>query len=221
MIPPYSSAKASLAKYYNQQWYMESRASSHITCQKANPELLHDGHPSYSISTTDTAIHSISRIGSTIVSSNSREIRLPHVFYVFALRCNLISIGSLADKGHAIVFTKSQCLILDNASNKHVLAAGMRDPINGLYHFQQQKTNSMRSAKVNSILTFKNSIGLWHDGFGFLHYDGFIHLSRYNRVKGLPFLLILKGFVNHVWQAANVGNIFQKFVIIVPLNHWN
>ena len=94
---------------------------------------------------------------------------MPHILYVPTLCHNLISVGSLADQGQTIVFIKSQYLILDNISNKHILAIGIRNLDNGLYHFQQQRSNFMRSIVVNSLSTFRNSIGLWHDRFGHVH----------------------------------------------------
>ena len=106
MIPSYSSVEASLAEYYNQQLYMNSRALSHVTSQRASLELLHDGHPSYSISTANGASHPVFGIGSTTISPNLGEIKLPQVLYILALYRNLISVGSLVDRRHAIVFTK-------------------------------------------------------------------------------------------------------------------
>ena len=50
----------------------------------------------------------------------------------------------------------------------------------------------MKSIEVHLLSTFKNRIGLWHDRFGYLHYDGLIHLSRYNRVKELPFFAYIR-----------------------------
>ena len=136
MFQPYTSREASIAKYSNQQWYMDSGAISHVTGQKASLELLHKEHPNFNISTVDRANHQVSEVESATVASNFGEIKLPHVLYVLALRCNLISVDSLADQGYAIIFTKSQCLILDNVSNKCILAIGTRNSANGLYHFQ-------------------------------------------------------------------------------------
>ena len=162
---------------------MDSEATSHVTSQKTSLELLHKGHPNFNISIANGPTHQVSRIGSGTIASSSGEIKLPHVLYVPALRCNLISVGSLVDQGNAIIFTKSQCLILDNITYKRILAIGTRNSTNGLYHFQHQ----INFSEVNSISNTKSSVELWHKRFGHLHYNGLIHLSRHNRVKGIPF----------------------------------
>ena len=57
MVPSYPSTEASLVEYYNQHWYMDSEATSHVIGQKASLELLHDGNPNYNISIVDRATH--------------------------------------------------------------------------------------------------------------------------------------------------------------------
>ena len=136
MFQPYPNVEASLAKYYNQQWYMDFGATSHVTGQKASLELLQEGHLSYGISKVDGVTHQVSRVGFTTIASTSGEIKLPNVLFVPTLHRNLISVGLLVDQGHAIMFTKSQCLILDNIFNKCIMATGTRNLANGLYLFQ-------------------------------------------------------------------------------------
>ena len=68
----------------------------------------------------------------------------------------------------------------------------------------------MKSIEANSILSFRNSIGLWHDHFGDLHYDGLIHLSRYNRVRGLPFFTYTKKVCKACLGARQCKEQFPK-----------
>ena len=118
----------------------------------------------------------------------------PSNFYNHLLaRCHEPSpVSSLADDGKVIVFTKLHCLLLDNKYNQVILAIGMHDAFNGLYHFQNQplqtyKNHDAASQEVNIASNMQINIRLWHDCFGHLHYDGIIHLSTQGQVRGLPY----------------------------------
>ena len=63
--------------------------------------------------------------------------------YVPSLKCKLVSVGLLADKGHVIVFTDRKCLVQDNVRNKHVVAQGMRHKGNGLYQLGVSSGNQV------------------------------------------------------------------------------
>ena len=97
IVSPCSTAEATIRDYYDQHWYMDSRASSHVIGQKESLELLYDNYSNQRISTANGASHPISRIGSTSVSFATNIINLVRILYVYALYQNLIFIGSLAD----------------------------------------------------------------------------------------------------------------------------
>jgi len=62
-----------------------------------------------------------------------------------SLTKSLMSVGALTDKGGVVVFAKTKCWLLDNLRNKNIIAAGIRDPANGLYKFTSQH-------EVNSVV---------------------------------------------------------------------
>jgi hypothetical protein len=68
--------------------------------------------------------------------------------------------------------------VLDKFDHKRVVASGHRDPSNGLYCFGQ-------NFDANS-LEYKDRIQLWHKRYGHLSYFGLEHLSKAQRVIGLP-----------------------------------
>ena len=82
MLPPYSSIDVILIDYYDQHWYMDYVASSHVIGQKASLEFIHDNYFQQRISTVDGASHLIFRIEPTIVTSNIGAIKLPKVPYL-------------------------------------------------------------------------------------------------------------------------------------------
>ena len=191
--------------------YMDSGASSHITCQKASLELLTDPHPDYNVTTTDGNPYSVDRIGNAnVLSDEGPGIKLQNVLYVPSLRRNLMSVKSLTDTGLFVYFTNKNCLFhkqelfisqtrivsssLDNLPS--LLAIGQCDHSNGLYRFLQHSPKiSINNVSTSSITE------LWHKRFGHLYYDGLIHLSRYKRLKVLPYL----PYVRHVCEACLAG----------------
>ena len=91
---------------------------------------------------------------------------------------NLISVGSIADKGNIVLFDASQCWIIDKHINGQILATRHRDPNNRLYRFGD-------SLQVN-IAKDIDTITLWHRRFGHLSFPSLHHLSAHSRVIGLP-----------------------------------
>ena len=110
---------------------------------------------------------------------------MTNVLYVPSLKRNLVSVGSLADQGHVVMFTNKSCIILDNLKNRKVIGKGIRNKTNGLY---QLGVNPVIEA--NHVAS-ENEIKLWHRRYGHLHYKGLNHLSRKRRVKGLPDIGVL------------------------------
>jgi hypothetical protein len=144
-------ADAVLSNYYDQNWYLDSGASSHITSQHAILELIDNNYIGQSVSTADGVFHKISGIGSTSVNSGSGSINLKQVLYVPSLTRNLISIGSLTDDGRMVLFTRKQCLILQDDPTQNILAVGDRDFRNRLYKFGPQ-------LQANQLITNRSSM---------------------------------------------------------------
>lgn len=122
----------------------------------------------------------VEAVGSSTVKTAWGEIKLGNILYVPTLKCSLLLVGSLTEQGHIIVFTDSQCIILNNHKEQTILAIGKRDLSNGLYRFTNKSLEADRS--------FNGDIHLWHNRYGHLHYARLQHLSRAARVIGLPIL---------------------------------
>jgi hypothetical protein len=128
--------------------------------------------------------HEISGIGSTFVNSVSGSINLKQVLYVPSLTWNLISVGSLTNDGHMVLFTWKHCLILQDDSFQNILATGDRDFRNELYKFGPQ-LQANQLAMHKSTLDASSEIYLWHRRYRHLHYAGLYHLSQKDKVCGL------------------------------------
>jgi hypothetical protein len=202
------SAAAAFTDYYDDQWYVDSGATSHVTGQQATLELVHDNSMGHTVTTADGGNHQVSGIGSTTVNTTSGGINLNRVLYVPALRRSLMSVGSLADEGHVLIFTDAHCLILDNNTSQQVIAVGDRDTKNGLYKFTPTRAKSLinnishdETLTAQPLQNSSSAIHLWHKRYGHLHYAGLLHLLRVGRVQGLPFF----GAMTHVCGACLAG----------------
>jgi hypothetical protein len=113
-----SNVATTISEYYDNNWYMDSWASSHVIGQYSNLELVDEPLHTQNVTTGDGQTHRISAIGTTTINSGSWEIKLNKVLYVLALKRNLLSIGSLTDDGLIMVFTNTQCLEQSNLGNR-------------------------------------------------------------------------------------------------------
>ena len=96
------------------------------------------------------------------------------------------------DDGKMVLFTKKQCLILQDDISQTILATGTRDMINSLYKFGptssfQVVVNQITTSPHNTNISSKpTNIQLWHFCYGHLYYAGLYHLSQKEKVRGLP-----------------------------------
>ena len=102
---PYLQANTILSDYYDQNWYLDSGASSHVIGQQGSL-TLDNNTTGQNVSIADGASHQVAGIGSTTVSSQISSINLNRVLYVPALLRIFISVWSLTDDGKMVLFTK-------------------------------------------------------------------------------------------------------------------
>jgi hypothetical protein len=163
------------------------------------------------VTTVNGGNHQVSGIGSTTVQTNSGGINLNRVLCIPALKRSLMLVGSLADEGYILVFTNSNCLILDNNTSKQVIAVGNRDTKNGLYRFPHSprtfinnvlsEEGSQQTSTDQQDNTSSNNIHLWYKRYGHLHYTGLLHLLQVDRVQGLSYF----GMTTHICGACLAG----------------
>ena len=111
---------------------------------------------------------------------------------------NLISVEALADIGHRILFPSRNCWVINNKNM--VIASGHRDPVNGLYKFQQTTALSSKH-KVAAEPLSHNLTTLWYRRLGHLSYSSLYHLSRLSNAIGLPRI----PFERHVCSYCMAG----------------
>ena len=127
-----------------------------------------------------------------ILAKNGEHMIVPEVYYVPGLKCNLLSIGQLINKGYNVFFKDDMCTMRDIPPSEKIIA-------------QVQMTNNrMFPLKLRAYLkegrtivavtqeVFQEQVKdvnwLWHLRFGHLNFGGLNLLHRKGMVKGLPLI---------------------------------
>ena len=130
--------------------------------------------------------HQITGKGSVHFTFPSGEIKkVDEILYVPGFNKNLLSIGSLTDRGIVACFDDKKC-ILYSRGNKQIIAEGLRNKQNGLYHLSAIKTD----VSVNIAQTDVESTRLWHHWLSHISYDRLHELSAKGLATGLPYIPI-------------------------------
>ena len=158
---------------------MDSGASRHIVfdSEKFHHTPYSSGPHICEIRTRGGESHPVISTGTSSMRTDSGKIKLSNIKYVPSMKKNMISIGSIADRGNIVIFDASQCWIIDKHDNGKILATGHKDPNNRLYCFS--------SSFQANIAEQSNPTLLWHRRFGHLSFSGLHHLSAYNCVTDL------------------------------------
>ena len=188
---PSLQANAVLSDYYDQNWYLDSGASSHVIGHQGSL-TLDNNTTRQNVSTADGASHQVAGIGTTTVSSKTGSINLNRVLYVPALSRNLISVGSLTDKGYIACFDEKKCFLI-NKGNKRTVARAKCEKGSGLYWLvAKQSTLELHQVEANLTAIALDLTRLWHHRLGHLNFQGLHLFSASDIVTGLPYLSILK-----------------------------
>jgi transposase InsO family protein len=159
-------------------WYLDSGASASVTGDKGALANIKSADTSVVVKTAGGQTHPVAGKG-TIVMDFSEPINAP-VLYVPGVRKNLLSVGSLADRGLHFFFCKQDVVVL-NTKHK-VIGHGLRDPSNGLYKFSFPTNTQF----INEVSLSQSQNRLWHQRLGHINQKSLVFMAKHHIVNGLP-----------------------------------
>jgi hypothetical protein len=98
---------------------MDSGTSGHVVGDIEKLEYYQESNNSQGVKTADGNSHGIQGFGNATVKTSSWEIKLTNVKNVLGLNKNLISVGSIADIGNLVVFSRTHLDIGQPESKSH------------------------------------------------------------------------------------------------------
>eukprot|EP00253_Pinus_taeda_P033255 PITA_33255 len=148
-----------------------------------------------------------------ILTKKGEKKTIADVYYVPRMKCNLLSIGQLIQKGYNVFFENDVCTIMDRKPNKLCIVE-VKMTRNRMFPLRI-KTVFKDVLEITAVTQEafqskpKDENWLWHLRFGHLNFGGLNLLSRKGMVRGLP--LIEK--LDNLCEGCILGKQHRKFSI--------
>jgi len=163
---------ASSNNLVDDNWYLDSGASHHLT---RNVENLTNSTPytgTYKFTVGNAKHLSISNTGSHRLVSNSRSFQLRKVFHVPFISANLISVAKFCSDNNALIEFQSNSFLVKDPHMKKILTRGRLE--NGLYKFPALNNKKMTYVRIKDFSIFHspssrttdNKMDIWHHRLG-------------------------------------------------------
>ncbi|CAJ2663346.1 unnamed protein product [Trifolium pratense] len=160
-------------------WYFDTGCSNHMT---GNRSILTDFDKCFNtkIRLADSNSIAAEGIGNVVIQRhNGRKAVIEKVLYVPGMKCNLMSVGQLLEKGFRVVL-EDEALKLFDSKNRLILKTA------------QSKNRTFKSqikaieAECLVATTESKDSDLWHKRYGHLNFKSLSMLNSKNMVLGLP-----------------------------------
>ena len=168
-----------------EEWYLDSGCSNHMT---AHREWLtnFDASKKTSIKLADNRKLALEGSGNIVMRSNfGGKVIIEDVFYVPDMKCNLMSIGQLVEKGFSVSM-EGESLKLFDPKKKLVLKSTLSKNRTYRCNISSDKMMCM------SATIIEDAEALWHLRYGHLNFRSLSELSSKDLVHGLPKLSVKK-----------------------------
>eukprot|EP00253_Pinus_taeda_P026028 PITA_26028 len=163
-------------------WFLDSGCSNHMTRNIALFSKLDQSVKSQVTLGTDSKVSVMGKCEVNILTRKGEKKTIADVYYVPGMKCNLLSIGQLVQKGYNVLFDNDVCTIMDRKPNKLCIVE------------VKMTRNRMFSLRIKAILKSgveiaaitqeafqsepKDENWLWHLRFGHLNFGGLNLLHR-------------------------------------------
>eukprot|EP00253_Pinus_taeda_P036700 PITA_36700 len=173
-------------------WFLDLGCSNHMTGNIALFSTLDKNMKSEVTLGTDRKVSVMAKGEVKIFTKQGERKTIADVYYVPGMRCNLLSIGQLVQKGYNVFFVNDVCTIMDIAPSKRCIAE-VKMTRNRLFPLRirvdLKNKNEIAVVTQEAFQSVpKNENWLWHLRFGHLNFGGLNLLSRKGMVKGLPLI---------------------------------
>ncbi len=147
----------------NNVWYVDSRASNHMTSHGEWFKDTKDLKTPRFVETGDDTTHPITEIGKVPLSMQDGQTKyLKDVLHVRTITKTLVSVGQMVEQGLQVTFKPNGCFVEDMKNQGKLIAKGER---NG-----RMFTLDVNMPEVNSMLFTHGKgagdIGIWHKRIG-------------------------------------------------------
>jgi len=189
----------------SETWFLDTGCSNHMTGHKAWLIKFDDTRRS-KIRLADNRSLQAEEAGNMVIRrSNGSSAIIEDVLYVPSMKCNLLSVGQLIEKGFSVTM-KNENLELFDASNKLVL----RSPVSKNRTFK----TLISSTEVQCLQTMveNKQSWLWHLRFGHLNFRSLNQLVSQGMVIGLPKFSMLKKLCEGCLVGKYPRNAFKSYL---------
>ena len=102
-------------------WFLDLGCSNHMTGNIAMFSNIDESVKSEVITGTHSKVSIMGKGRLKILTKKGEKKFVPDVYYVLSLKCNLISIGKLLNKGYNVFFKNDVCTIMDIPPSRQVI----------------------------------------------------------------------------------------------------
>jgi len=103
-------------------WFLDSGCNNHMTGNIALFSSLDQTVKSQVTLGTDSKISVMGKEEVKIFTKKGEKKTIVDVYYVPGMKCNLLSIGQLVQKGYNVFFENGVCTIMDRAPSKRYIS---------------------------------------------------------------------------------------------------
>ena len=103
-----------MAKEKNEDiWFLDSGCSNHMTGNISVFSMNDENVKSQVTLGTDSKVSIMGKGRVSVLTKKGEKRTISYVYYVLGMKCNLLSIGQLSQKGYNVFFEDDVCTLMD------------------------------------------------------------------------------------------------------------